>query len=386
MAYYLSEVLDDQAGVRALDKSNMRSVLERFPELCEDAIQLGRSVSIPRRVKVNNALTITYIPPERIIVVGMGGSAIGGDLLRDWLRDRSQSPIEVSREYHLPKYAGQGTLVMAVSYSGNTEETLSSYIEAVENGCMTFSVSSGGLLEEFSHSLGLPHTRIPQGYAPRSAVPYLLFPMAAALARLNTINSYEDEALKAIATLRSIREEIHSESKTEINASKRLAVDMRGLIPMVCGYGCFESVATRIKTQFNENSKIPAKAEFFPELNHNETLGWSGSTQLTKNFGVILIRSDEEPAEIRTRIEITRKLVFDERAGRVLEIRAKGTGKLEQMLAAMYVGDFASFYLGILYGIDPAPTPIIDELKTQLEARLSKATELRKRVERLTTA
>jgi len=140
------------------------------------------------------------------------------------------------------------------------------------------------------------------------------------------------------------------------------------------------------KTQFNENSKIPAKAEFFPELNHNETLGWSGSTQLTNNLGVTLIRSDEEPAEIRARIEVTRKLVFDKRAGRVLEIRAKGTGKLEQMLAAMYVGDFASFYLGILYGIDHTPTPIIDELKTQLEVRLSKATELRKRVERLKTA
>ena len=110
-------------------------------------------------------------------------------------------------EYHLPKYVGQGTLVMAVSYSGNTEETLSSYVEAVEKSCMIFSVSSGGLLEEFSPSLGLPHMRIPPGYAPRSAVPYLLFPMAAALVRLSIIDSYEDEALKAIGTLRNIRDE-----------------------------------------------------------------------------------------------------------------------------------------------------------------------------------
>ena len=186
--------------------------------------------------------------------------------------------------------------------------------------------------------------------------------------------------------LKNIREEICSTNPTERNPSKRLAQALEGLIPMVCGYHPYEAVATRIKTQFNENGKTPAKVEFFSELNHNETLGWSGLRRLTKNFGVVLIRSDDEPPEMKIRIEVTRSLVFNERAGKVLEIWARGSGRLAKMLSAMYIGDFASIYLGILYGIDPTPVPIIDELKRQLEAKLDKATELKRRVEELKTA
>jgi len=189
-----------------------------------------------------------------------------------------------------------------------------------------------------------------------------------------------------VKTLKDIREEVRSSSPTERNPSKKLALDLEGLIPMVCGFAPFEAVATRIKTQFNENGKTPAKAEFFPELNHNETLGWGGLRRLTKNFGVVLIRSEDEPLEIRTRIEVTRNLVLEGGAGRVLEIWAKGSGRLAKMFSTMYVGDFASVYLGILYGIDPTPTPIIDELKRLLEAKLNKAQELRKRVEKLKAA
>jgi len=369
--------------MRAVDKSDMRSIVERFPELCEDAIALCREIKIPKEARVNAGLIIKYVNPKEVVIAGMGGSAIGGDLLRGWIRDRLPRPMDVCREYHLPRYAGPKTLVITISYSGNTEETLSSFVEAVERGCMTFSISSGGLLEEFNHALGLPHLRIPSGYPPRSAVPYLFFPLAVALQKLGALEPFDEEASETMRTLKNIREEIRSASPTGKNPAKKLALALEGLIPMVCGFGPFEAVATRIKTQFNENSKTPAKAEFFPELNHNETLGWSGLRKLTKNFGVVLIRSEDEPQEIRARIDVTRKLVLDEGAGSVLEIWARGSGRLAKMFSAMYIGDFASVYLGILYGMDPTPVPIIDELKRQLEAKVNKAAELKGRMERL---
>jgi glucose/mannose-6-phosphate isomerase len=313
----------------------------------------------------------------------MGGSAIGGDLLKGWVRDRFNSPIEVCREYHLPKYAGPNTLVIAISYSGNTEETLNSFVEAVERGCMTFSISSGGLLEKFNHTLGLPHMRVPSAFPPRSALPYLFFPPIALLQKLGALSNFDVELAEAISTLKNIREEICAASPSETNPSKKLAIDIEGLIPMVCGFGPFEAVANRIKTQFNENSKTPAKAEFFPEMNHNETLGWSGLRKLTKTFGVVLIRSNDEPPEIRTRIEVTRELVPNDGAGKVVEIWAKGLGRLGKMLSAMYVGDFASIYLGILYGIDPTLISVIDNLKNRLGERLNRAAELAERVNKL---
>jgi len=379
----LNNILDDETQLKAIDKSSMFGILEKFPELCEDALALSSSLKFPREVAINGGEMIRYHVPSQVIVVGMGGSAIGGDLIKDWLEDSLPIPIEVYREYHLPAYASPNTLVIAVSYSGNTEETLSAYVDAAERKCMTLSVSSGGLLEEFNLELGLPYVKLPRGYPPRSAMPYLFFPLIIGLHKLGVLGTYQPDVDDALKAVKEIREEISTRTPTYKNPSKKLALELQGSLPMVCGFGPFDAVATRLKTQFNENGKTPAKAEFFSELNHNETLGWSGLRKLTKLFSVILIRSDDEPPEIKARIEVTRRLVLDEGAQRVVEINTRGRGRLARMLSAMYIGDFASVYLGILYGIDPTPTPIIDELKRQLETRLNKPAELKARIARL---
>ena len=142
-----------------------------------------------------------------------------------------------------------------------------------------------------------------------------------------------------------------------------------------------EGAALRIKSQFNENAKSPSVAASFPELNHNETVGWTGRADLTKKITVILIRDNDEPDEIRTRIDVTKNLVLDEMANKVVEIQARGRSILAKMFSTIYVGDFASIYLAILYETDPTPVKIIDELKAQLEKRGHKARELRKRFE-----
>jgi glucose/mannose-6-phosphate isomerase len=340
---------------------------------------------IPKKVNISNNLNIRYKRPKNIIIAGMGGSAIGGDLLKDWLRNELQVPIEVCRNYHLPAYAGKETLVLAVSYSGNTEETLSAYLEAVHKQCMTVAFTSGGLLQKFSQELGVPFLRLPSGYPPRGAIAYLLFPLMASLKRFKLIHTDEEEIKEAVAVVTDVSGEVKPSTPTALNPSKRLAIGLKGSIPFVCGFDFYESVATRMKTQFNENSKVPAKTEHFSELNHNETVGWTGSTDLPRNFSIVLIRDEQEPIEIRTRVDFTRSLVLDRSAERVLEVRARGKGRLARMLSVMYVGDFASIYLAILYGVDPTPVLIVDELKRKLEEKTNKTMELMERFKRLKT-
>ncbi len=380
----MSLILDDMKNVAGIDREGMCKIAERFPEQCEDAIKVSKTLMLPKEVKISNTLLMNYGKARNILVVGMGGSAIVGNLLKDWLRKTLPIPIEVCRSYHLPAYADRNTLVLTVSYSGNTEETLSAYLEAVERGCMTISFTSGGLLQEFSEELGVPLVRLPKGYPPRSAIAYLFFPLVSSLEKLKLIGSTE-EVNEAVTVVAKLRDEIKSEIPISLNPSKKIAMALEGSIPFICGFDFYESIALRLKTQFNENSKTLANVEFFPELNHNEIVGWTGLKDLTKRFSVILIRDRQEEAEIKTRIDMTRRLVFDKGAKNVLEIQARGLGKLARMLSAMYIGDFASIYLAILYRTNPTTIKVIEELKKHLGEKTNKNRKLREKVERLKT-
>ncbi len=373
----MSTILDDLVKIKTVDKYDLCNILLKLPEICEDAIKRAECLTIPDEVKITDNRTITYKKPKKILIVGMGGSAIGGDILKDWLRETLPIPIDVCREYSLPAYADEETLVLVSSYSGNTEETLSMFLEALEKRCMTISITSNGSLLDFNETLNLPFVKLPTGYPPRSAIPYLFFPLVISLKKLGILSGVNDEIREAITVLKKVREEIKPENPTLQNIAKQIAKGVKGSIPFICGFGFYRSIALRIKTQFNENGKTPAKSETFPELNHNETVGWTGLRELTKNFSVILIRDNQEPLEIRTRIDVTRKLVFDSGAKNVLEIYARGVAKLARMLSVMYIGDFASVYLGVLYGFDPTPVKIIDELKLQLDKKMNKAEELK---------
>jgi glucose/mannose-6-phosphate isomerase len=371
-------ILDDVQAIKSIDRMNMRGIQLKFPDNAEDAIKRAETLRIPKSLKIGK-YTIHYRQPEKILVLGMGGSAIGGELLRGWLRKCSPIPIEVNRDYHLPAYADTNTLVFAVSYSGNTEETLSGFVEAVNRKCMIVGISSGGVLEKFCRSLKVPFLKLPSGMPPRSALPYLFFPLVLILKKFGVASKMK-EIKEALIVLRQLREEIKPEIPTSQNPSKQLASQLYGGIPIIYGFREYSSVAMRIKTQFNENSKIPAKYEEFPELNHNETVGWEGPRKLTKLFNVILIRDPNEPPEIRTRIEITKKLTLKRKAGKILEIYPKGKTTLAKMLSTLYIGDFASVYLAILYGIDPTPTEIINKMKHELKKKSDVTTPLSQQV------
>ena len=347
-------VLDNPNEIKKIDKSNMLSFCIEAPKHYGDAAKIARHV------------TISYPEPQTIIIAGMGGSAIGGELLKDWARDRITVPVEICREYSLPAYANKNTLLFIVSYSGETEETLSVLLDAIRRKCMIVCISSGGKLREFAEKLGFPHLLVPSGMAPRATLPYLFMPMPTILKKFGLVSDVDAEVSEAVKILKQVSAENSPEKEASSNFSKKLALGVNGTVPTVYGFGFYRAVAQRFKTQFNENSKNPAKWEFFPELNHNEIVGWEAAKEFAEYFSVIFIRDTDEPAEIRVRIEVTKELISRE-IGKIFEIRSKGKSSLAKMSSVICTGDFTSVYLAVLRGIDPTPVKTIDLLKEKLK-------------------
>ena len=368
-------ILDIPEELEKIDKSSMLNLCVKTPEYCQDAIQRAKKIKIPNEVKVSEKITIKYKTPQNIIITGMGGSAIGGEILQDWLQDKLLIPIQICRNYTLPAYANRNTLVFAISYSGETEETLSAFIDAIRRKCMTITISSGGRLLSFSKKLQIPHVTIPNGRPPRAAIPYLFFPLPILLEKMDILSNTEKHIQETIRVLKEVGRENSPQILTKTNLSKRLALQLKETIPAIYGFGQFRAIAHRMKTQFNENSKLLSVYDVFPELNHNEAVGWEVSEDLAKKFSVILIRDHNEPPEIKHRIEMTKILALH-KAQKILEIYARGKGRLAKMFSVLLVGDLASVFLAILQGVDPAPVKTIDLIKREMNRKFDVAGKL----------
>jgi glucose/mannose-6-phosphate isomerase len=347
-------VLDDLNKIRKIDKSNMLALCVEASKHYQEAMKLAEQISF------NN-----FLKPETIIVAGAGGSAIGGELLKDLMWGKIGVPIEVCREYSLPAYANEKTLVFIVSYSGVTEEALAILLDAVKRKCMIVCISSGGQLLKFSEKLKLPHLRVPSGMAPRAALPYLFTPIPLFLERLGLVSNVGVELSEAVKILEKAK--LGNSPKTPLsdNFSKNLASRLAGTVPIIYGFGIYRSVAQRVKQQFNENSKVPSKWEFFPELNHNEIVGWA-SKELAKVFSVVFIRDEGESPETRWRIEVTKEFMSG-KVAKVFEVWSRGKSRLARMLFSVYIGDLVSVYLAILRGVDPTPVEAITLLKEKVK-------------------
>lgn len=348
-----TKILDDLDAIKKIDKNNMLSYCVEFSAHCEKAMQQAKKLSIK------------YPKPENVIVAGMGGSAIGGEILKDWARDRISVPIEVCREYSLPAYADKNTLVFVVSYSGETEESLSIFLDAVTKKCKIVCISSGGTLHRFAEKLGISQLHVPSGMAPRATLPYLFIPLPMILEKIEVVSDVTSEVSEAIKVLKHIEELNSPEIPLKENFSKSLAVNIYGTVPIVYGFGIYRAVAQRFKTQFNENSKVPAKWEFFPELDHNEIVGWEAAKELAKCFSIILIRDKDETEAMRQRIEVTKELM--QQSLKVFEIQSVGNTVLAKILSTICIGDFTSVYLAVMRGIDPTPVKSISFLKEKMK-------------------
>jgi len=347
-------ILNDPEEMRKVDLSDMLSFCVKAPYHYEKASQLAKNISI------------NYPKPKTVLVAGMGGSAIGGELVKDWARDKIAVPIEICREYSLPAYADKSTLIVVVSYSGETEETLSVFLDAIKRRCMMFCISSGGALQEFAEKLSVPHLLVPSKMAPRASLPYLFMPLPILLEKIGLVSDVTSEISDTLKSLKLVSDTNSPEKPVDKNFAKKLAASISDTIPVVYGFEIYCAVAHRLKTQFNENSKVPAKWECFSELDHNEIVGWEAANELAKRFSVIFIRDDSESEAMRTRIDTTQELMC-KKSLKTYEVKSIGKSRLAKMSSVICTGDFTSVYLAILRGIDPTPVKSIASLKEKLK-------------------
>ena len=343
--------LSDEA-VGRVDASNQLADILDLPEHLRDALW-----------RVGSADLGDWDSRAGLVVAGMGGSAIGGDLARVALGDHASRPIFVTRAYGLPPWTTPDTMVLCASYSGNTEETLACYESAGALGAKRTVVTTGGRLAEMARADGVPVIPLPGGFQPRAAVAYMTVASLEVAALCGAGPRLTSEIDVASAHLEQLCAEWGPESD-EGNIAKEVALALNGSVPVITGAGLTAPVAYRWKTQINENAQMPAFAGELPEVDHNEIVGWQGTAGLGSFAAVFLEDADQHP-RIGRRIELTSELIA-EHATTVIRAQTRGQGAVERVMSLVLLGDLVSLYLAVLRGIDPSPVLVIDSLKERL--------------------
>lgn len=332
---------------------------------------LGRIAELPDQLRAawsgvaNFPLPASHVDVDNVVVMGLGGSAIGGDLVRTLVAGEIRVPFEVARDYGPPAYVGPRTLAIASSYSGNTEETLSAYEQARAQGARLVVVSTNGKLMECAHEHGVPALPIKYKAQPRAALGHSLVPLLGILQAAHLISDQSEQVEEAARVLERLRGEIDEQVPESRNLAKRMARDLHGRLPVIYGGGLTAEVARRWKGQFNENSKTCAAFDVLPELNHNAVVGYEFPANLPDLVRVIFLASDYAHPRVKARYRITQEILRQRGIG-YHEVKAEGAGALAQMMSSIYVGDYTSYYLAALNGADPSPVKVIDFLKAEL--------------------
>ncbi len=348
--------LDDPGAIEAADPGGMLRLIG------STGSQLGRGRELGSSVR-----GLADGGTDAVVVIGMGGSGIAGDVVRSLYADVAAIPIVVSKGYAVPAFCGPQTLVLAVSFSGETEETLAATRAARARGCRVVSLGTGGALAALALTEGFAHIAIPQdAVVPRAALGYLAGACIGVLDAAGLIPPAASEVAGAVAFAGALAARLGPERPTGDNDAKDIASWIGGRTPLIWGTeGLADAAALRWKNQLNENAKIPAFQATLPELDHNEVEGWSAGTGA--GFVAVVLRQAEEHPQIATRVGVTRALVAA--AGlEVREVFASGGSRLQRLLSLILLGDFASVYLAILRGVDPTPVPVLSELKERLRA------------------
>lgn len=300
-----------------------------------------------------------------IVVSGMGGSALAALLAKVLLQADIQVPFEIVREYDLPSYVNENTLVIASSYSGNTEETLSSLDQARQKQALIAVIASGGKLIDIATEHTLTHVTIPSGIQPRMAVLYNLRALFALLEQYGVINSKWLNEMKALSRwLENESKHWGPEVPARHNIAKKIALEAVGKTPVFYGSPLTAPLAYKWKISWNENAKNVAFWNQYPEFNHNEFMGWA-SHPVEKPFAIYDVRSSFDKARVTQRMELSDRLLSGKRP-HASEIELKGGSLFAQLLWGSILADFASIYTAILNGIDPTPVVLIEKLKQEL--------------------
>jgi glucose/mannose-6-phosphate isomerase len=316
----------------------------------------------------NAALASAKLPQniQHIIVAGMGGSAIGGDFVRSYLASVLPVPYNVNRSYDLPAYANEHTLVIASSYSGNTEETLSQFEQAVNRKCQIVCLTTGGKLGERAKAIGAPILPLREGLMPRAAFAFSFVPILLLLERLGFTSGQPDLLTNASTHLDGLAAKFGIENLTDSNPPFALASQLLHRLPVIYSATDFEAICLRWRGQIEENAKHLAYGNVLPEMNHNEIEGWTHPPDVLQHFFAIVLRSpDDENVRMQLRFAALKQILSGKQID-VFEIAAEGSTRLERMLSLIAMGDWTSLYLALFAGTDPTPIPVMENLKKRL--------------------
>jgi glucose/mannose-6-phosphate isomerase len=348
-----ASVIETVEKIRAADSGNMLDRIKGLSLQVRDAWKIATSAQLPP----------AYADVRTIVVAGMGGSAIGGDLAAALLADDLKVPMSVHRDYGVPAYVGRDTLLIASSYSGNTEESLSAFEAAQKRGAKILVLTTGGKIAELARAANYPVVTFSYKAQPRAALGYSLGMVLGCLTRLGFVRDLAADVEAALADLAKLEERVHEGSRT--NDAKKMAVELYGRVPFAYGAGVMGVMARRVKGQFNENAKNWSAFDVMSELNHNAVVGFPHPQAAREALTVLLLRSDRDNPRHKIRFDVTAELL--DRAGvQHKTLKFQGQSMLSEVLQMTMFTDYVTFYLALLNGADPSEVRSIDYLKDRL--------------------
>lgn len=340
----------------AIDASNMYGLIKKFPGQVTEAVAIGNQFT-SRKFKTREI--------QQIVLCGLGGSAIGGDLLKSYLADELAVPFIVNRNYTLPRFVGRRTLVIISSYSGNTEETNAAHREASKRRAKILCISSNGAVEKLAKAKRTPLIRIPGGLPPRAALGYSFFPLLITLSKLGFVKNKARDIRETIQLLEE-KSAAFGNPDPSNNPAVRIAEQLRKRLGVVySSTERFDAVNTRWRGQIAENGKSLLFGHVLPEMNHNELVGWRTLVDQMREMQVLFLRDKGDHKRIQHRMDITKSIINDH-TSHITEVWSEGNSLLARIFSLVYLGDWVSYYLAILHGYDPSPVEVIDQLKNKL--------------------
>ena len=347
--------LDDMKIYSQYDPEGMLGRIKELPMQCRQAWEAAMNLKLPDG----------YADVNKVVVLGMGGSAIGADLVKSLVAAEAKIPVIVHRDYGMPAFVDEKTLLIASSYSGNTEETLSGFEPALKTKAKKIAMTTGGRLQQMAEASNIPVFKIEYIAQPRAALGFSFMPTLAVMQKLGLIKDKTIDVAETVRVLEKLAEKLDEESFIATNPAKQMAMRLHGCLPVIYGAGIAAEAAHRWKTQINENSKAWAFYEIFPELNHNATVGFPLPEDIAHKIRVILLRSPLFNQRVKMRYDVTCELL--KQAGVQYEfVNSEGVSPMAQMISLVSIGDYVSYYLAILYKVDPSPVKVISYLKDRL--------------------
>jgi len=347
--------LNDSNIYKELDPDDMLQHIHDVPSMCLQAWHAAIDFKLPH----------DYSQVDKVVVLGMGGSAIGGDLVSNLVASEARVVVIIHRDYDLPAFVDRKTLVIASSYSGMTEETLHSFERALLTDSKKLVITTGGKLKSLARKEGIPVFCFDYEAQPRATLPFSFLSILAFLQQLGFVDNKSQDVVQMIQVLQKLSSRIKENVPPANNPAKQLAQKIYGHMALIYGGGILSQVAHRWKTQLNENSKAWAFYEVFPELNHNAVVGYQFPPELGSEVVVIFLHSPLLPERIQVRYKVTRQLLDQFKIG-YHTVDSEGSTPLSQIMSLVLLGDYVSYYLAMIHGIDPSPVKAIDYLKEQL--------------------